>query len=377
MFNSTRLDKKTDGPVHGGLSLAELRSFGLDRNEVIDFSVNINPLGSPPGVKEAIQRMDISSYPDQESLALKEALSYHTGASLDQIVIGNGSTELIYLLARLTLCKGDTIAILTPTFGEYEVAAKHEGAKVLLIRAEEKKGFVWNISNVCKEIRLKEPKVVFVCNPNNPTGVYLSQEDVEALIRATGRGLLVLDEAYVGFVQNAWDARGILYQGNVVILRSMTKDYALAGLRLGYALCPKEIAEELFAHQPSWSVNAVAQMAGLAALSDETYLDRSKSCIEASKTYLLREFKALGYKVLPTAVNFIMVNVRDAALLRQKLLTKGICVRDCSSFGLSEYIRVGVRTMSECQQLVTALKEIAPQGYAVSAGTMRFHHSSQ
>jgi histidinol-phosphate aminotransferase len=370
MLGSQWSDKMTDGPVHGGISLAELRAFGLDRNGVIDFSVNINPVGPPPSVKEALQSLDISAYPDQESLALREALSRDTGASLEQIIVGNGSTELIHLLARLILGESDRVAILAPTFGEYEVAVKREGAKIISMRAEEEKGFAWDISGLCKDIRLWEPKVVFVCNPNNPTGVYLSREEVEDLIRATGHGLMILDEAYVAFVQDAWDARSMLNRGNVVILRSMTKDYALAGLRLGYALCHKKMAKKIFAHQPSWSVNAAAQMAGVAALSDDTYLRRSKNCVEASRQYLRCELQALGYAVMPTAANFFMVKVGNATLFRQELLTKGICVRDCSSFGLPSFVRIGVRSASECEQLVDAVKK------AVSQNNGRYEDSS-
>ena len=140
-----------------------------------------------------------------------------------------------------------------------------------------------------------------MCNPNNPTGLYLEREAVEALTRVVGKGLLVLDEAYISFVQKAWNASELLIQENIVILRSMTKDYALTGLRLGYALCSRDIAPTLFASQPSWSVNAAAQAAGVVALSDRTHLLRGISCIEASKSYLYRELQALGYEVLPTA----------------------------------------------------------------------------
>lgn len=365
-----------DRSVHGGLTFAELRALGMNRDAVIDFSVNVNPLGSPPGIRDALENLDISAYPDPENLELREALSQITGILQDQIVVGNGSTEHIYLLAHIYLREGDTAVILAPTFGEYELAAKRAGAEVVLLRAEESEGFVWNMATICQEILRGKPKIVFICNPNNPTGIYLKREEVEELILAAGKGLVILDESYISFVQNAWDAHELLKQGNIVILHSMTKEYSLAGLRLGYTLCPRNVAMALFASQPPWSVNAAAQVAGIAALSDRTYLQRGKSCVEASKSYLCRELEALGCKVLPAAANFLMVKVSDAAALRRQLLTKGICVRECTSFGLPEYIRIGVRTMPECERLITVLRELMPRGDVVPGGAHDFVYLS-
>lgn len=358
MSYSNQASDQDNIPVHGGLSLGELRALGMTREGVIDFSVNINPLGPPPGVREALKNLDLSVYPDPENLELREALSHITGAPLEQIVIGNGSTELIHLLTQIYLREGNTAFILAPTFSEYEVAAKMAGADIYLLRADEREGFIWNMTMACKEIQQREPKLVFLCNPNNPTGVYLQRGEVEELVAAIGNGLLVLDEAYIAFVQKAWDACELLNRENIVILHSLTKEYALAGLRLGYALCPQEVATALFARQPTWSVNTSAQVAGLVALSEGPYLERSKNCVEAGKNYLFRELEALGYRVLPSAANFLLVKVGNATHLRRQLLSKGICVRDCSSFGLPEYIRVGVRTMLECKRLITVLRKV-------------------
>jgi histidinol-phosphate aminotransferase len=354
----SKTGEKMNKPVHGGVSPAELRALRLTQDTVIDFSVSINPLGHPPMVRDALSKMDISAYPDTESLEFRKAVSQVTGVPPEQIVAGNGSTELIHLLAHIYLRAGDTAVILAPTFSEYEVAAKRAGAELVLIQAEENNGFVWDLSAVCREIQRREPNLVFLCNPNNPTGVYLGREAVEAIIRAAGKGLLVLDEAYISFVQEAWNASEFLNQENMVILHSMTKDYALTGLRLGYALCSRDIATTLFASQPSWSVNAAAQAAGVAALSDRTHLLQGIGCVEAGKSYLRRELQALGYEILPTVANFLLVKVGNAAVLRRRLLTRGICVRDCTSFCLPEYIRIGVRTLPECQRLIEALKEV-------------------
>lgn len=359
MSYSSEITKKANRPVHGGISLAELNAFGLTREAVIDFSININPLGPPPGAKDALSKVDISAYPDPESLELRKAISQFTGVMPEHIVVGNGSTELIHLLASACLGLGDTTVILAPTFSEYEVAAKQVGAEVVCLRAEESNGFIWNLSATCQDIRRKEPRLVFLCNPNNPTGVYLEREAVETLIEATEKGLLVLDEAYISFVQKAWNSSELLARENIVILRSMTKDYALTGLRLGYALCPGDIAQALFVKQPSWSVNAAAQAAGVAALSDREHLLRGISCVEEGKSYLCREIETLGYKVIPSVANFLLVKVGNATTLRHRLLTQGICVRDCTSFGMPEYMRIGLRTLPECQRLIEVLRGIS------------------
>ena len=186
----------------------------------------------------------------------------------------------------------------------------------------------------------------------------MDRESVETVLTSIGRGLLVLDEAYITFVQKPWDCCELLRRGNIVILRSLTKDYALAGLRLGYAVCPSEVAKILVEHQPSWSVNLAAQVAGVAALAEDHYLAHAKNCIEEGKNYLQKELEGLGYKVFPSAANFLLVKVGDAPVLRYHLLTKGICVRDCSSFGLPECIRIGVRTLEECKRLISGIKEV-------------------
>ena len=344
--------------MHGGLKLGELRRLGLDARDVVDFSASINPLGPPPSVQEALAGVDLSCYPDPDCLALREALSANLGPRLECITIGNGSTELIHLLARACLAEGDKAFILSPTFGEYQVACSFSGAVVACLYASEKSRFRWDLDSVCRRIEDEMPRLVFLCNPNNPTGVYLSQAEVSRLASAGGGGLLVVDEAYITFVEGSWDALNLLDYGNVVILRSMTKDYALTGLRLGYAVAPEEVSHLLSAYQPAWSVNALAQAAGLAALSEPQHLAKAKQCVSEGKDYLERELSNLGLVVVPSAANFILVEVQNAAMLRAELLQKGVCVRDCTSFGLPRHIRVAARTVADCQLLVGALKEV-------------------
>ncbi len=346
-------------PIHGGTNIAELRSLGLRPEDVLDFSASINPLGPSPGVTQAMGAVDLAAYPDTECTALREALAAKLGVPTAQILVGNGSTELIHLTARAYLNSGDTVAIFVPTFGEFEAACRMQGAQALSIVACEDNGFCWNIEQAAGDIAEQMPSLVFLCNPNNPTGRYLGEEDVRRIARALPKGsLLLLDEAYLPFVDSQWDSLPLLDMGNVALLRSMTKDYALTALRLGYMLAPPKVVERVKAQQHSWSVNALAQAAGIAALSDEQRVIDGRKEVQVAKRYLLGELGAMGLKCAPSAANFVLVKVGDAYALRRALMKHHhISVRDCTSFGLPDYIRVGIRTLNDCKRLVAALRE--------------------
>lgn len=357
-------------PVHGGIRPAELRALGLDPADVLDFSASVSPLGPPAGLWAALRQVDLTAYPDPECLELRDALSRHTGAAVDTILAGNGSTELIHLLARAYLSPpragcANAVLLLTPTYGEYAGAGALAGAELLTLAAQRDKGFAWDWAQAAEIIQSRRPSLVFLCNPNNPTGVYLSREETAELaaVVAQAGGLLVLDAAYVNFVAAAWDdlawraAAGGMGD-RVVLLRSMTKDYALTGLRLGYAVAAPAVRAELAALQPDWSVNSLAQAAGLVALADADYLPQARAAVAAAKDYLTRELTALGYGVMPSAANFLLAAVGDGAALRAKLRRRGLFVRDCASFGLPDCIRIGLRPWPDCQRLAAALGEL-------------------
>jgi histidinol-phosphate aminotransferase len=283
---------------------------------------------------------------------------------VERILVGNGSTELIHLLARACLSPPhpgatNTAFLLTPTYGEYEGACRLAGASVSSMEAQGRNGFFWDLEEACCRIANQRPSLTFLCNPNNPTGVYLPQRDVEALaeVTAAAGGLLVVDEAYISFVDHPWDSLALLERANVVLLRSMTKDYALTGLRLGYSLATEEVTRRLAAFQPDWSVNGLAQAAGLVALADTDYLPQARKTVAQAKEYLTAQLTSLGFTVLPSAANFLLVQVGDSATWREKLMRRGLFVRDCASFGLPDCIRVGIRPLPDCQRLVRAMAE--------------------
>ena len=367
-------------PVHGGIKPAELRALALNPEEVLDFSASVSPLGPPAGVWEAMHRVDLTAYPDPQCVELREAICGNLAAGgrqsavrtigVDGVLVGNGSTELIHLLARAYLStppQGTTKAafLLIPTYGEYQGACQLLGASVSGLEALAPgsfngTGFHWDMEEACRRIAAERPALVFICDPNNPTGVYLRRSEVESLVRASGSigGLLVLDQAYLSFVDDPWDSLGLLEHANVVLLRSMTKDYALTGLRLGYTIASPEVTARMAWWQPDWSVNALAQAAGLAVLGDTDYLGRARLAVEESKAYLTSELTALGYTVTPSAANFLLVQVGNGKTVCDTLVRSGLFVRDCASFGLPEYIRIGIRALTDCQRLVEALQRI-------------------
>ncbi len=349
--------------VHGGLDDEELRAHGLARDDVMDFSSNVNPLGTSRLVRKAAAKADLSAYPDRQSLDLREALSSRLEVGVDEILVGNGSTELIHLLARMCLGPRRRCLILGPTFGEYETAATLAGADVHFVEASAARGFAWSVDAATQAIENVRPSLTFLCNPNNPTGVYVDRDFVKRLTTAIGRdGLLVLDTSYVPFAEAPWDERSLLTCGNVVLLRSMTKDHALAGARLGYLLAETTTVERVRQLQPSWSVSAVAQAVGLAALTDDAHVTAARSLVVEAKAYLHAQLSALGLRVLDSAANFVLVRVDDAGELRRELLCRGIAVRDCASFGLPEYIRIAVRRPDDCALLAGALREVLRRG---------------
>lgn len=362
-------DQPSGRPVHGGVKPADLRALGLRPEEVLDFSASVSPIGPPAGVWDALKKVDLSAYPDPHCLELREALSSHLahprrrprGVPLGQILVANGSTEIIHLLARAYLSPGDTVFLLTPTYGEYTGACRLMGAYTSCWEAKAFDRFRWDLAEAASRIAVERPSLVFLCNPNNPTGVFLSREEVRPLANAAAEfgGLLVIDEAYVSFVDNSWDSLDLALGNNVVLLRSMTKDYALTGLRLGYGLASEKIVANLTAFQPDWSVNGLAQAAGIAALADTGYLPRARQAVEQAKAYLTGRLTGLGLTVHPSSANFLLIDVGDAASWRDNLMRRGFFVRDCTSFGLPQHIRLGIRSLNDCQRLADAMEAVS------------------
>lgn len=359
------IDKLISG-IHGGINYREIQNLCPRPDKILDFSTNCNPFGPPPGIQEAIITASIDCYPDSEATELTQALAIKLNIFPDNIIIGSGSTELIRLIALAYLGNEDTVLIPKPTYSEYEIACHLVAARILCQSTLNQPNFYLNITDTMGLIGQQQPRGIFLCNPNNPTGQYLSKKEIEQVLSSAGKSLVILDEAYIAFTENAWSSLDLLKKyDNLIILRSMTKDYALAGLRLGYAITSEPIISTLKRVRPPWNVNSVAQKAGILALKADGYIEKCTTKIQESRDFLIKELSALGLEIVPSETNFFLVKVNNPAFeFRYALLHLGILVRDCTSFGLPNFIRIAPRSMPECQELIKAIKEFLLHCYA-------------
>ena len=356
--------------VHGALNYSELRRLNIHPDDVLDFSVNSNPYGPSPRVREAIASVAIERYPDRECWQLRQTiLKYEligSKLSLSSLVCGNGTNELIWAIVRAYLKLGDTTLIIGPTFGEYEAAARAAGAFVLELQSRVEQNFQLDFSSLFSTLRKECPRIVWLCNPNNPTGSLLETQTLANLaVECSAIGaLLVVDESYRHFVWPAeTDSAVDLVTSDdeataVLILRSLTKDFALAGIRLGYAVSSVNVIRQLQSQLPAWNVNSIAQAAGEAALSDREHFEQSMTQLMSEREAFFSALQQIGLSMVPSRTHFCLLEVGDAYRVRQQLLQRGLLVRDCTSFGLSRYIRVATHPESAWSQLVSALQEI-------------------
>ena len=333
----------------------------------LDFSASVSPLGLPEGVRRAAATaLDNSHrYPDPECRALVRALSERYGVPGRRIVCGNGAADLIYRLALALRPKRALVPV--PTFSEYGAALETAGCQVERFPLNETEDFVLTpalLSRITPETGL-----LFLCQPNNPTGRTVSPAllaDILAACAETGT-VLAADECFADLLDepNRYSLTGRLGDStNLVVIRAFTKQYAMAGLRLGYALCgSEELAESLRRSGPPWAVSAVAQAAGLAALEERDYLEELRSLIRRERPRLAAGLAALGCRVVPGEANFLLFRHRDTGL-GEKLRRRGILLRECGDFpGLAPgWYRAAVRRKEENETLLRTLEEVLADG---------------
>jgi histidinol-phosphate aminotransferase len=355
---------------HGTLDYAELRALGLRPEELTLFSSNVNPYGPPPttltALREAITHETVAQYPDRLSLELRDLLAAHHDLSTDSILVGNGTADILWLIGLLHLQKR-RVAILGPTFGEYHNVARTMQAEIIDLCHP---GWVTtptgyapgatSLEEVAKTLQNTRPDVVFVCNPNNPTGHYLAPSALETLYDGAPNALWIADEAYDEFMQTPATTADWIERGNWLVLRSMTKDFALGGLRLGYLLGAPALIEPLQTTQPPWNVNILAQIAGAASLREGlAWRRQTLAALRAETIALQAALREQGYQPTPTTVNYFLVPVYSASELRRALLAQRLVVRDCSSFGLPNFIRIATQQPEANARLLDAMRQLA------------------
>ncbi len=328
--------------------------------EFLDFSANINPLGPPQGVFKAIRDnlAQIVHYPEPEGRELKGLLSRRLGVGVDNLILGNGAVELIYLLAQVL--KPAKALIPVPTFSEYGAALNCQDTQIILSYLQP--DFKLNPSS----LELTGCDLLVLCNPNNPTGYFLPETDFKAVLARARqeRAFVVVDESFMDFVtpSRQWRAFDYLAEyDRLFVLYSLTKFFGIPGLRLGCGIGSSGLVKQLAAHKDPWNVNSLALAAGAAALREPEYEDRSRLLVEQERNFLSYELSRLpGLHPFPAAANFLLVHNRGLIRGRdlvQGLGSKGILIRDCGNFpGLGEeYFRVAVKDRESNSQLLEAL----------------------
>jgi threonine-phosphate decarboxylase len=354
--------------IHGGNITIASGKYGLAKEEIIDFSANINPLGPSAGIYKALSDNleSIINYPDPDCGELISALAGYLGIDSDYLLMGNGAAELIYLLARVTGCRKALIPV--PTFCEYGLSVLSQGGEVVEVEMEEEEGFKLPAEKIIKLI--PEVDMLFICSPNNPTGRLVDRDVLERILGAAASYdvLVVVDEAFMDFVPQRKCYTMMTSVGkanNLVVLYSLTKFFGIPGLRLGAVAAPKNLIYLMNASKDPWNVNILAQVAGLAGLKDLDHMSRTNTLVNKEKIFLFEGLQDIpGLTPIPGAANFILVNVSESGLesgdLADRLGRRGILVRDCRGFnGLAgRYIRIAVKNRPENETLLMAIKDI-------------------
>jgi threonine-phosphate decarboxylase len=350
---------------HGGNIYLLAACLGIAENSVIDFSASINPLGVPVSVRSAIKENleCLFNYPDPDTKRLRLKIAEHVGVDADSIVCGNGSTELIYLIVRAL--RPTNVLIPAPTFSEYERACtRSQGVSIAWHELKMQNYFDVDPEELTRamagENSLSAPcDMVFLCNPNNPTGRLIKRDDMLRLAEAAAalKCMLVVDEAFIDFCPNASVTDEVKKNPYLVVLRSLTKIYALSGLRIGYAVLPPSLLDAVREAKEPWTVNTLAQIAGITALDDASYKTETFRVIEEEKRNLEAGFARLGITYLPSSANYYLLRLRRAQEILSCLRGKGILLRDCSNFpGLDgTYIRVAVKSKTDNSRLLTEI----------------------
>jgi histidinol-phosphate/aromatic aminotransferase/cobyric acid decarboxylase-like protein len=352
---------------HGGLQEAELRALGLSPDAVLDFSSSTNPYGPDPAVLRALASTRIDRYPDPTALRAREALGERCGVDASQIVLGNGAAELLWSLARCLLAPGESALIAEPTFSEFRSAASCIGARVLEWRSRPEHGFAIDLAalsaralETAAAAAPEQPRAVYLCSPNTPTGSALPALAIGAwasewATRAPA-ACIVLDQSFLSLSER-WQDAEVALPGNVVAVRSLTKDHGIPGVRLGYLIGPAALCRRLEASRPAWSTSALAQAAAIACCNSGPFVRESRERLLDDRRQLAADLGALGIESVPSQANFLLARVPQVAALRARLLARHqILVRDCASFGLPGFLRLGARPEADRARLLAALR---------------------
>lgn len=367
--------EKTD--FHGGNIYKIFREKNIDK--ILDYSSNINPYGLPENLKKEIfeKLFVLERYPDPDYIELREKIAEKNNLNIENIIVGNGATEIIFLFMKILSPK--KVLIVSPTFGEYERAIKastlaNDNLEINYFELKETENFVLNVKNLETELE-NNYDLLILCNPNNPTGQFLKLKKLEEILKICEQKntKLFVDEAFVEFVED-WENESIINskenKENLFVIRAFTKFFAIPGLRLGYGICfNKNLLKKMLEKKEPWSVNNIADLAGQTVLDDENYIQKTKEWIKDQKKYMYENLNKIeGLRAYKTEVNFILLKIEDNLLekgldvknLRKKMLEKGILIRDASNFIYLDkhYFRLAIKDKLNNEKVIESLSSI-------------------
>ncbi|MEY2540507.1 MAG: histidinol-phosphate aminotransferase [Verrucomicrobiota bacterium] len=334
------------------------RELAVAPDKIVKLASNENPIGPSPKAVRAMRTALGSAqlYPDGGGFHLRNALASKLGVARENIILGNGSNEVIEFLGHAFLRTGDEVVTSQHAFVAYKLIAALFGARTIETVSP---NYAHHLDGMLAAITPRT-RIVFIANPNNPTGTLIPQTEIDHYMsRVPENVVTVFDEAYYEFIDQPPDALKYVRNGrNVVVLRTFSKIHGLAGTRVGYGIGPGEMIEILQKTRQPFNVNVVAQIGALAALADEAHQQETKRTVDEGRVYLQEQFGKLKLPFVPSAGNFIMVNVGDGPAIFKKLLARKIIVRPLKGYNLPEWVRISIGTMKQNRQCIATLKEV-------------------
>ena len=345
------------------------RELGIAVEDIVKLASNENPLGPSPAARQAmIETLERAHfYPDGGGYYLRQAIAERLDLNMDNVILGNGSNEIIEFIGHAYLQPGDEIVVAKHSFAVYRLMAQLFGAKVIEVSDPD---FVADLDAMLAAITPRT-KELFLANPNNPTGTMVYQEAIDRLMdRVPDHVMVVFDEAYYEFLDEPPDVLKYVRAGrNMVVLRTFSKIQGLANLRIGYGLAAPQVIEILQKARQPFNANGIAQAGALAGLGDSEHMEATKRVTHEGRTFLEAEFVGMGLEFVPSQANFVLVRVGDGKKVFDALLRRGIIIRDMGSYGLPDWLRVSVGTMAQNKVFIAALRQLDQEG-VLDRGTL-------
>lgn len=352
-------------PYQGGKPIAEVaREFGLDEARIVKLASNENPLGMPESARQAMTAAiaDIGRYPDANGFELKQAITAKYDVPQDWITLGNGSNDILELAAHAFVQPGQAVVYAEFSFAVYALATQAVGARAVVVPAH---NYGHDLEAMAKAIG-PDTKLVFIANPNNPTGTFLPAAEIEAFLKRVPQDVVVvLDEAYNEYLapELQYDSIAWVRQfPNLLVSRTLSKAYGLAGLRVGFGIAQPVVTDLLNRIRQPFNVNSMAQAAAIAALNDKVFLQKSAELNAAGYRQLTQAFDELGLEYVPSFGNFVLVRVGDddnaGARVNLALLKQGVIVRPVGNYGLPKWLRISIGLPEENAAFIAALKKV-------------------